>query len=158
MNSDRIREIQQQTAYPDSISVMQALMQVWNECEQERMVCHLKWKDGQEIHFLRVHVDPYVAKLQEFLDRASKAMAELEDMGISRDAYAAQRDEARAEAQRMHANLVGWQDRAIRSEEQRDMALARAGERAFEISGLRKEMAALMGMQAVQVEVKVPSR
>ena len=34
MTSERIKEIQQQTAYPDSISVQQALLQVWNECEQ----------------------------------------------------------------------------------------------------------------------------
>lgn len=33
MNADRIKEIQAKTAYPDSISVQQALMQVWNECE-----------------------------------------------------------------------------------------------------------------------------
>jgi hypothetical protein len=32
MTSERIKEIQQQTAYPDSISVQQALLQVWNEC------------------------------------------------------------------------------------------------------------------------------
>jgi hypothetical protein len=35
MTSDRIRQIQEQTAYPKSISVMLALKQVWNECEQE---------------------------------------------------------------------------------------------------------------------------
>lgn len=35
MDSDRIREIQSTTAYPDSVSVHTALMQVWNECEQE---------------------------------------------------------------------------------------------------------------------------
>ena len=37
MTSDRIKEIQETTAYPDSTSVQQALLQVWNECEQERM-------------------------------------------------------------------------------------------------------------------------
>jgi hypothetical protein len=37
MNSDRIKEIQEQTAYPESVSVKQALLQVWNECEQERL-------------------------------------------------------------------------------------------------------------------------
>ena len=36
MNSDRIKEIQKTTAYPDSVSVQQALLQVWNECEQEK--------------------------------------------------------------------------------------------------------------------------
>jgi hypothetical protein len=35
MNSDRIKEIQQSTAYPESLSVKQALLQVWNECEQQ---------------------------------------------------------------------------------------------------------------------------
>ena len=34
MTSERIKEIQQQTAYPDSISVQQALLQVWNECSR----------------------------------------------------------------------------------------------------------------------------
>ena len=37
MNSDRIKEIQEQTAYPESVSVMVALKQVWNECEQEQL-------------------------------------------------------------------------------------------------------------------------
>lgn len=37
MTSDRIKEIQQATAYPESVSVKQALLQVWNECSQERM-------------------------------------------------------------------------------------------------------------------------
>lgn len=37
MNSDRIKEIQEQTAYPESVSVKQALLQVWNECEQKQL-------------------------------------------------------------------------------------------------------------------------
>jgi hypothetical protein len=37
MNSDRIKEIQETTAYPESVSVKQALLQVWNECEQEQV-------------------------------------------------------------------------------------------------------------------------
>ena len=35
MNSKRIDEILKDTAYPESRSVHQALLQVWNECEQE---------------------------------------------------------------------------------------------------------------------------
>ncbi|AGO49612.1 hypothetical protein Phi13:2_gp002 [Cellulophaga phage phi13:2] len=35
MTSERIKEIQEQTAYPESLSVKQALLQVWNECEQD---------------------------------------------------------------------------------------------------------------------------
>ena len=38
MNTKRIEEIQKETAYPDSISVQQALLKVWNECEQEKAV------------------------------------------------------------------------------------------------------------------------
>ena len=37
MNTDRIKEIQQETAYPESVSVQQALLKVWNECEQEQL-------------------------------------------------------------------------------------------------------------------------
>ena len=32
MTSDRIKEIQETTAYPQSVSVYKALLQVWNEC------------------------------------------------------------------------------------------------------------------------------
>ena len=35
MTADRIKEIQEKTAFPDSVSVCQALLQVWNECEQD---------------------------------------------------------------------------------------------------------------------------
>jgi RNA polymerase-binding transcription factor DksA len=35
MTTDRIKEIQMATAYPNSQSVQQALLQVWNECIQE---------------------------------------------------------------------------------------------------------------------------
>ena len=35
MTSERIKEILEQTAYPYSRSVNQALLQVWNECSQE---------------------------------------------------------------------------------------------------------------------------
>lgn len=35
MNSKRIEQIQKGTSYPHSVSVQQALFQVWNECEQE---------------------------------------------------------------------------------------------------------------------------
>lgn len=35
MTTDRIKEIQECTAYPSSKSVQQALLQVWNECAQQ---------------------------------------------------------------------------------------------------------------------------
>ena len=37
MDTDRIKEIQQGTAYPDSVSVQQALLKVWNETSQEQL-------------------------------------------------------------------------------------------------------------------------
>ena len=40
MTTDRIKEIQSKTAYPESVSVQQALLQVWNECEQEQLWLH----------------------------------------------------------------------------------------------------------------------
>ena len=36
MNTNRIKEIQQATAYPESVSVQQALLKVWNETEQKQ--------------------------------------------------------------------------------------------------------------------------
>jgi hypothetical protein len=36
MTTERIKEIQAETAYPNSTSVQQALIKVWNECEQEQ--------------------------------------------------------------------------------------------------------------------------
>jgi len=37
MNTDRIKEIQQETPYPESVSVQQALLKVWNETGQEQL-------------------------------------------------------------------------------------------------------------------------
>lgn len=50
MNSDRIKELQEQTAYPESVSVYKALLQVWNECQQEhneqlRLHSVMYWRD-----------------------------------------------------------------------------------------------------------------
>ena len=51
MTADRIKEIQNETAFPDSISVCQALMKVWNECEQqsERMYSEVfEWLSSKD--------------------------------------------------------------------------------------------------------------
>ena len=37
MNTNRIKEIQLETSYPESVSVQQALLKVWNETEQEQL-------------------------------------------------------------------------------------------------------------------------
>lgn len=51
MNSDRIKEIQETTAYPNSLSVHQALLQVWNECGQElnRILTAAKCNSVEEV-------------------------------------------------------------------------------------------------------------
>ena len=38
MTSERIQQIQAETAYVDSVSVQQALLKVWNECERNQKV------------------------------------------------------------------------------------------------------------------------
>lgn len=54
MNTSRIEELMKQTAYPESQSVMQAMTQVWNECQQEfnaRQCKDCKWdRTIPEIH------------------------------------------------------------------------------------------------------------
>ena len=42
MTADRIKEIQEKTAHPNSVSVQQALLQVWNECEQNSYGLYLE--------------------------------------------------------------------------------------------------------------------
>jgi hypothetical protein len=59
MNTERIKEIQSKTAYPESISVQQALLQVWNECVQEQLRigavmesdCEHEWINDSFDHF-----------------------------------------------------------------------------------------------------------
>ena len=55
MTSDRIKEIQQKTAYPGSVSVKGALLTVWNECEQENSKCaeriKIEYSDQECISF-----------------------------------------------------------------------------------------------------------
>ncbi len=49
MDTNRIREIHKGTAYPESRSVYQALLQVWNECEQEKQMNKGKIIDADEL-------------------------------------------------------------------------------------------------------------
>jgi len=79
MTSDRIKEIQQTTAYPDSLSVKQALLQVWNECAQEKDKIQItnmlfeaaNWQDNltkrqrTEITFHQAKIE----KIQEIYDK-----------------------------------------------------------------------------------------
>jgi len=43
MTTERIKEIQKTTGYPDSVSIQQALLQVWNEVEQKIDEAKPKW-------------------------------------------------------------------------------------------------------------------
>ena len=61
MTSERIREIQDSTAYPESLSVQQALLTVWNECTQEYkwIKCEDKLPENQDIVFVKTDKDCY---------------------------------------------------------------------------------------------------
>jgi len=50
MTTERIKEIQSKTAYPESVSVQQALLQVWNEVAQkyETFNTKEKWHTNEE--------------------------------------------------------------------------------------------------------------
>jgi len=45
MTTERIKEIQNKTAYPESASVQQALLQVWNEVAQKYETFNTKEND-----------------------------------------------------------------------------------------------------------------
>lgn len=79
MNTDRIKEIQQETAYPKSVSVQQALLKVWNETEQEQLrisavmaISFTKWlrdntvADGEPKLLLRLDMKRYT--IEELYD------------------------------------------------------------------------------------------
>ncbi len=66
MTTKRIQEIQKETAYPDSHSVQQALLQVWNECSQEQpeiihcKECKYRRDINKRLHYCKlsnIHVD-----------------------------------------------------------------------------------------------------
>ena len=68
MNSDRIKEIQKTTAYPESVSVMLALNQVWNECEQEQVKnCNIPHVSGSLLP-LDVHKKAKELSAGEFIN------------------------------------------------------------------------------------------
>ena len=66
MDSTRIQEIQQKTAYPDSKSVQQALLQVWNECAQEQaQLIELYKREVATLTDLATHLREELLKLQK---------------------------------------------------------------------------------------------
>jgi len=71
MTTERIKEIQSKTAYPDSISVQQALLQVWNESEQEQLRI-------ADVSICLERAKKY-ARHQHFLGGQGKKLVEFED-------------------------------------------------------------------------------
>jgi len=69
MTANRIKEIQDETAFPDSVSVCQALMKVWNECEQqaERMYSEEEVKSIllKTDRFLRADLDVWFEQFKK---------------------------------------------------------------------------------------------
>lgn len=60
----RIKEIQAQTGYRESISVQEALRQVWDECEQEARTPPQDW----DILDVKISVEQRQALEQEFAE------------------------------------------------------------------------------------------
>lgn len=58
MTSERIKEIQKQTAYPKSVSVKLALLQVWNECQQHA--------NQEKEQFARQEVEKALEELEQW--------------------------------------------------------------------------------------------
>jgi hypothetical protein len=73
MNKERIKEIQLETAYPNSVSVQQALMKVWNECEQqsERMYSEEEVKHIIDATLIE-HSDFVLADIPEWFEQFKK--------------------------------------------------------------------------------------
>lgn len=87
MNTDRIKEIQKETAYPESVSVQQALLKVWNETEQEQLhigavIGSFPMASPEKIfeRLVKLYPDNYVcvAKIcDEVLDRSGALLCEV---------------------------------------------------------------------------------
>lgn len=71
MDSGRIKEIQKQTGYPNSTSVMVALNQVWNECaqEQSKMYSEEDLKLFARNYFREIKLDMSNTAWDELADR-----------------------------------------------------------------------------------------
>ena len=72
MNAARIKEIQDETAYPESASVQHALFRVWNECEQEQE--KLREEGRQEIRDLVEEFRVYKSSAGSEVDHAMGAL------------------------------------------------------------------------------------
>ena len=87
MNSKRIQELQNKTAYPESVSVKQALLQVWNECEQEQLrLCGVGRTEGELPHWTDNDVDAsYLMGCMNVggIDSIAKELERLKELGLT---------------------------------------------------------------------------
>ena len=78
MTPERIKEIQSKTAYPQSVSVQQALLQVWNECEQHQQQ---KIEELQrEVEIERKHKRKYRSLADNFLEKNYKLKEQVREL------------------------------------------------------------------------------
>ncbi len=76
MNSQRIKDILKTTAYPESLSVHQALLQVWNECQRDRLISEKTDKILKQ--FLVKTYGDFLAMQQGIKQKLSTAQSEQE--------------------------------------------------------------------------------
>jgi uncharacterized coiled-coil DUF342 family protein len=104
MDAKRIKQIQEQTAFPDSRSVQQALLRVWNECEQQSdkriaaleaenaRLTRLRGKDAVEFVETQKRIEGLKAQHKECLQRqvtqrarGDKACERIDQLEAERD-------------------------------------------------------------------------
>lgn len=73
MTSERIKEIQYTTAYPESVSVQQALLKVWHECETEKQPQSnpSKLVEDEQLNFHLQKIKDLESKLKEKTEYAA---------------------------------------------------------------------------------------
>lgn len=86
MTVERIKEIQMKTAFPDSLSVYQALLQVWNECEQEHSANTLvSGSLPPDEYISKDDYDKAISEIGRLQDELSKAEDYIEDLSRGYD-------------------------------------------------------------------------
>ena len=75
MTPERIKEIQLETAYPNSVSVQQALLKVWTECGQAKEM-EKNDTDNKVIHFAewltKKHTSTLITLYEQFEEQYYK--------------------------------------------------------------------------------------
>ncbi len=81
MTSDRIKEIQDETAYPESVSVMLALKRVWHETAQS-LNDEIKELKQSNTWVLWDNINHREARLQWFLDVDNNCWIDVDPRGV----------------------------------------------------------------------------